>query len=120
MSEFNFSKDALRKLTEGKVAQHTRKQADELLGHMRDEAFDMQKAGKRGIIKAKISEIVQSQELSPGITAIGMPVGQKDSRKANRTSSFAEYLAKKAAERDARGDSWIAKSFKKTKFKRRG
>lgn len=120
MSGIEFNNDALRKLTNEKVAAHANKKADELTDAMRDEAWAMQKEGARGIIRAKFDTIVQNKPIGPATTEIGMPVGQIDSRSANRTSSFAEYLAKKAAGRDARGVGWMERAIRKHGyFKRR-
>ena len=121
MSGIDFNNDALRKLTNEKVAVHVKKKADELTDAMRDEAFNMQRAGHRGIIRAKFDVIVQNKPIAPATTEIGLPEGQIDSRPGNRRKSFAQYLAEKAANRDARSDSWIGRAIRKHGyFKRRG
>lgn len=116
----NFSQKALQDLVKkpsGGVAREVGIKAAEVTANMRNEAYGMQKKGQvAGIPRPKFNEIVQNQRVGGGVEIeIGIPVDQRDSRKSNRSSAFAKFLADKAAERDSTGNSWIQRGIKKTR-----
>lgn len=117
----SFNHKALQDLVnkpQGNVARHVRQRAEKLTEDMRDITFGMQKKGSGNPIpRPKFNEIIQNQPAARAATSveIGIPIDQQDSRKGHEGGGFGKWLAEKVEKRDAKGDNWITKAFKRNR-----